>query len=67
MVPNNIYFIFRWGKITRYHHTKHTSTDRCHPTYIGTNPWSEPESRAIRDFILYGADAKFEVCIMIIE
>ena len=30
---------------------------------MGTNPWTESETRAIRDFILYGANAKFEVSL----
>ena len=47
--------------MTTFRHLEHTSNMECHDTYIGNNPWTEPETRAIRDFVLYGAGAKFEV------
>ena len=42
-------------------HLQKSSKKTCHQTYIGTSPWTEPESRAIRDFILQGSNASFNV------
>ena len=47
--------------ITYKKHSSHTSKLECHDTYIGNSPWTEPETKAIRDFVLYGANSKFEV------
>ena len=43
-----------------------SSRKPCFETYIGRSPWSEPETRALRDFILYGANANFVVTLYII-
>ena len=54
---------FRWGKVANQNHLKYSSKAACHDTYIGHQPWSEPEAVAIRDFILNTSNAEFKVTI----
>ena len=56
-----MHILFRWGKVTNQNHLKYNSKGACHDTYIGHQPWTEPEAVAIRDFILNTSSAEFKV------
>lgn len=54
--------IYRWaGAKSNYR----SSRKPCHETYIGRSPWSESETRALRDFVRFGANANFVVRIVL--
>jgi len=42
-----------------------TSTDKCSDIYRGPNAWSEPETKAIRDFILGNPNINWQVSLSV--
>lgn len=47
-----------------YLEQQRSSRSACAETFIGAKPWSEPETRAIRDFIMFKSQAHFVVSHM---
>ena len=59
----NILHAFRI-KLSRWAGAKtdiRSSRNPCHETYVGRSPWTEPETRALRDFVSFGSEAHFVV------
>lgn len=50
-VDMNRNFGYKWGSNDRPFHPRGGSKLSCLETFIGPSAWSEPEARALRDFI----------------